>query len=111
MFCVLMLCYSVFENQKEKRFGKWFPIGLTLWGLLITTIMVLSGSDHQDKMMQLIEFYVFQGVLPYIELPESGNLNEKSLLYENENGEKGSNYGTINNSGHDVKKDAEFEKH
>ncbi|CAG8433913.1 6744_t:CDS:10 [Scutellospora calospora] len=61
MFCVLMLCYSVFENQKEKKFGKWFPIGLTIWGLFITAVMVLSGRYHQDRMMQLIEFYVFQG--------------------------------------------------
>ncbi|CAG8447332.1 7760_t:CDS:2 [Cetraspora pellucida] len=190
MFCVLMLCYSVFENQKEKKFGKWLPIGLTLWGLFITTVMVLSGSDHQNRMMQLIEFYVFQGirklwflgsvvfligyigwhidlhfcngmhqlpfdvpnpqlhawwhltasygsylicvlvtyngskvlgknpclqwilnVLPYIELPEPGILNEKSSLYGTKNSEKGLPYGAINNAGHDNRKVCEFEKH
>ncbi|RIB14401.1 ceramidase [Gigaspora rosea] len=212
MFCVLMLCYSVFENQKEKRFGKWLPIGLTIWGLLITTIMILSGKDHNDRMMQMIEFYVFQGtfvvmagcvylhtlyivfnpnvekgvrklwflgsvvfligyigwhidlhfcsrmhqlpfdvpnpqlhawwhftasygsylicvlvtyngskvlgknpslrwilnILPYIELPESNLLNEKSAIYGNEKSEKVINYGTIiNNIGQDIRKDGE----
>ncbi|RHZ64540.1 hypothetical protein Glove_323g13 [Diversispora epigaea] len=61
LFCVLVLCYSVIENKKEKRFGIWFPITLILWGIIITLTMIISGIYHQDKIMQSLEFYVFQG--------------------------------------------------
>ncbi|CAG8662000.1 23739_t:CDS:2 [Dentiscutata erythropus] len=86
MFCVLMLFYSVFENQKEKKFGKWFPIGLTIWGLLITTIMILSGKDHEDRMMQLIEFYVFQGT--FVVMAVCVYIHTLSIVF-NPNVEKG----------------------
>ncbi|CAG8492210.1 6129_t:CDS:2 [Diversispora eburnea] len=59
LFCVLVLCYSVIENKKEKKFGIWFPITLILWGIIITLTMIISGI-YQDKIMQSLEFYVFQ---------------------------------------------------
>ncbi|CAG8608899.1 13490_t:CDS:2 [Acaulospora morrowiae] len=61
MFCVLVLCYSVIENRKERKYGNWFPVALIIWGLAVTAIMVISGRHSHDGMMQAIEFYVFQG--------------------------------------------------
>ncbi|CAJ0630790.1 4861_t:CDS:2 [Entrophospora sp. SA101] len=60
MFCVTTLCYSIIENKKTRRFGRWFPIALATWCLLITSIMIFSGRYHHDKKMQLIEVFVFQ---------------------------------------------------
>lgn len=65
LFCVLTLCYSVIENKKEKKFGVWFPITLSLWGLIVTLTMILSGMHYHDKVMQSLEFYMFQGMYPY----------------------------------------------
>ena len=61
MFCVLILLYSVVENKPQKKFGIWFPIILTCWGIGITSVMIGSGKEHDNELMQAIEFYVFQG--------------------------------------------------
>jgi len=52
-----MLFYSVNENKKEKRFGNWFPIALSLWGFTVSAFIIFLGGSHRDK----IEFYFFQG--------------------------------------------------
>ncbi|CAG8843349.1 13105_t:CDS:2, partial [Racocetra persica] len=86
----------------------WWHLTASYGSYLICVLVTYNGTKVLGK-NPILRWIL--GVLPYIKLPESDNLNEKSLLYKNENGEKGSNYGTINNSGHDIKKDIEFEKH
>ncbi|CAI2189846.1 7522_t:CDS:2, partial [Funneliformis geosporum] len=61
MFCILTLLYSVVENKPQKRFGNWFPILLICWGIGIIYVMVKSGKEYDNKFMQEVEFYVFQG--------------------------------------------------
>ncbi|CAG8492114.1 6528_t:CDS:2 [Funneliformis caledonium] len=61
VFCVLTLLYSVVENKPQKRFGNWFPILLICWGIGIIYVMIHSGKEHDNELMQSIEFYVFQG--------------------------------------------------
>ncbi|RHZ46861.1 hypothetical protein Glove_606g130 [Diversispora epigaea] len=61
IFYVLVLFYSVNENKKERKFGIWFPITLFLWGFTISTVLIFLGGHYQNKIMRLLEFYIFQG--------------------------------------------------
>jgi hypothetical protein len=49
------------ENKPQKKFGNWFPILLTCWGIGISFFMIGSGKEYDNDLMQAMEFYVFQG--------------------------------------------------
>ncbi|GBB89671.1 hypothetical protein RclHR1_16450001 [Rhizophagus clarus] len=61
VFFLLILFYSINENKKEKKFGKWFPITLFLWGFIFSVILVLLKGYYENEIMKLVEFYIFQG--------------------------------------------------
>jgi dihydroceramidase len=61
MFCVLILLYSVVENKPQKKFGNWFPTLLICWGIGVASVMIGSGKEYDNELMQAMEFYVFQG--------------------------------------------------
>lgn len=61
IFYILVLFYSVNENKKERKFGNWFPTTLFLWGFTVSTVLIFLGGYYQNKIMKLLEFYIFQG--------------------------------------------------
>ncbi|CAB4441314.1 unnamed protein product [Rhizophagus irregularis] len=61
IFYLLILFYSVNENKKERKFGNWFPITLFLWGLIFSILLIFLGEYYENRIMKLVEFYIFQG--------------------------------------------------
>ena len=61
IFFLLMLFYSVNENKKERKYGNWFPITLFLWGFIFSIVLIFLGRYYENKIMKLVEFYIFQG--------------------------------------------------
>lgn len=63
VYCVLTLVYCCVENKPYRRHGVWFPIGIALYGLLTTVIMLYAGPDNH-----LLEFIVFQSAFAFVVL-------------------------------------------
>ncbi|KAF9110989.1 Alkaline ceramidase 3 [Mortierella sp. AM989] len=61
VYCVLTGLYCCVENKPYRRYGAWFPIGLTLYGLLTTVIMMYAGPENH-----LLEFIVFQSSFGFV---------------------------------------------
>ncbi|KAG0324055.1 Alkaline ceramidase 3 [Dissophora globulifera] len=63
VYCVLTLAYCCVENKPYRRYGAWFPVGLSLYGLLTTIIMLYAGPSNH-----LLEFVVFQSAFVFVVL-------------------------------------------
>ncbi|KAI7822582.1 alkaline phytoceramidase family protein [Gamsiella multidivaricata] len=63
VYCVLTVAYCCVENKPYRRYGAWFPIGLTSYGLLTTVIMLYAGPENH-----LLEFIVFQSSFMFMTL-------------------------------------------
>ncbi|KAF9361639.1 Alkaline ceramidase 3 [Mortierella sp. NVP85] len=63
VYCVLTLVYCCVENKPYRRHGVWFPIGIALYGLLTTVIMLYAGPENH-----LLEFIVFQSAFAFVVL-------------------------------------------
>ncbi|KAF8957158.1 Alkaline ceramidase 3 [Entomortierella lignicola] len=63
VYCALTALYCVTENKPYRRYGAWFPIALTCYGLLTTLVMMYAGPDNH-----LLEFIVFQSSFGFLVL-------------------------------------------
>ncbi|KAF9408011.1 Alkaline ceramidase 3 [Podila epigama] len=61
LYCILTLFYCCAENKSYRRYGVWFPIGITLYGLLTTLVMLFAGPQNH-----LLEFVVFQSSFAFM---------------------------------------------
>lgn len=55
VYAILALTYCCIEDRPYRRYGTWFPVGIALYGLLTTIVMLFAGPDNH-----LLEFVVFQ---------------------------------------------------
>ncbi|KAG0055034.1 Alkaline ceramidase 3 [Gryganskiella cystojenkinii] len=63
VYSVLTMTYCCVENRPYRRYGPWFPIGIALYGLLTTVIMLYAGPENH-----LLEFVVFQSSFAFVVL-------------------------------------------
>ncbi|KAF9280468.1 Alkaline ceramidase 3 [Linnemannia elongata] len=71
VYCVLVVVYCCAENKSYRRYGAWFPVGLTLYGLLTTVIMLYAGPENH-----LLEFIVFQSSFIFVVLVVASHITK-----------------------------------
>ncbi|KAF9427234.1 Alkaline ceramidase 3 [Entomortierella beljakovae] len=63
VYSILSLAYCCIENRSYRRYGTWFPVGIALYGLITTLVMLFAGPDNH-----LLEFVVFQSSFAFVVL-------------------------------------------
>ncbi|KAG0033074.1 Alkaline ceramidase 3 [Podila clonocystis] len=61
LYSILTLFYCCAENRPYRRYGVWFPVAITLYGLLTTFVMLFAGPQNH-----LLEFVVFQSSFAFM---------------------------------------------
>ncbi|KAF8975174.1 hypothetical protein BGZ46_009374 [Entomortierella lignicola] len=63
VYSILSLAYCCIENRSYRRYGTWFPVGIALYGLITTLVMLFAGPNNH-----LLEFVVFQSSFAFVVL-------------------------------------------
>ncbi|KAF9351765.1 Alkaline ceramidase 3 [Mortierella sp. AD094] len=63
VYSILSLAYCCIENRSYRRYGTWFPVGIALYGIITTLVMLFAGHDNH-----LLEFVVFQSSFAFVVL-------------------------------------------